>query len=242
MFHVKPFHTHFTPDEVTVALSQAGVQASPDQASKLAAHAELVLKLNERLNLTRIVDHEDVLVLHIVDSLAFVPLIGPLRGNVLDIGSGAGFPGIPLAIMGHSVSLCESIRKKAAALEEIVGALALTVTVFPRRAEELAASSPAAFDVVTARAVSGLGALIELAAPLLSQGGRLVALKGMPEAQETERADRVAEICGMSLVSMVRYELPRGEARTVFEYRKVARAKIELPRRPGLAQRAPLGE
>lgn len=241
MFHVKHLPSQpIEPDAVTASLGRIGITVSPLQAGMLAAHANLVLEANEQLNLTRITEPRAVLALHIVDSLAFLPLAGPLTGRIVDIGSGAGFPGIPLAILGYDVVLCESVRKKAAFLESTVEALELPIRVAPLRAEEMAASEPASAEVVIARAVSSLAALVELAAPLLRKGGRLLALKGSPAEAEIEEAQLAAGICGLEAAAGCSYELPTGEARSLFIYTKIAQPRLKLPRRPGMAQRHPL--
>lgn len=242
MFHVKQPTRQFSSEEVAAALRAVGVAASDLQLSLLARHAELVLEANAVMNLTRITDPDDVLDLHIQDSLG--PFSGsPLpSGRIVDVGSGAGYPGIPLAIMGHEMTLCESVKKKAAFLVDAVNALGLQCEVVPLRAEELAAVRADSFSAVTARAVSALPALVELAAPLLSAGGCLFAMKGRLEAAERDQADRAAVICGMTCRVIEEYHLPRGDARTLCVYEKTGKPRIALPRRPGMAQRQTLGQ
>lgn len=241
MFHVKPKHDIPSAERVADALTEARVKVTSVRVHQLVQHAELVLRANERLNLTRIIGADDVTNLHIVDSLAFLPLVPPMSEPVLDLGAGAGYPGIPLAIMGLDVVLCESIQKKASFLQETVDTLDLPVRVVAARAEELAAQEPASYGTVVARAVAGIGPLLELAAPLLQDGGALVALKGRPAEEELSRACRVAALTGFEPIMQQEYELPRGEQRCVLIYRKTRPAKVVLPRRPGLAQRQPLG-
>src|SRR5574340_659517 len=106
MFHVKPTDdTHaMDPAVIAAALEASGVSISREQAQLIAAHADLVLATNVTMNLTRITSPDAVVTLHIVDSLAFLPRIAPLIGPVVDIGSGAGYPGIPLRIAGVDVA------------------------------------------------------------------------------------------------------------------------------------------
>lgn len=243
MFHVKHLTESFdlTPESVRAACEGAEVPVSLVQAAAMVKHARLVVDANTRMNLTRLTTPEEVLSLHIVDSVAFLPLVAPLAGRVIDIGSGAGYPGIPLAILNADVTLCESVKKKAAFLESVVRELGLPCDVEPLRAEELAAARPADASVVVARAVSSTAALIELAAPLLRTRGRLIALKGVPDEEELGQAMRAASLCGMRQQSRTEYTLPTAELRTVLVFEKVARARIGLPRRPGTAQRQPLG-
>lgn len=222
-------------------LLEAGVLVSADEAGLLARHAELVQIANERLNLTRITTDDGMLALHIVDSLAFLPLTGPLTGTVIDVGSGAGYPGIPLAVIGCDVVMCESVQKKAVFLRECLEELGVNAVVEGVRAEELALRAPAIADVVVARAVSALASLVELASPLLRNGGRLIALKGPGSSAEAAAGRSAAGRCGMVEESETAYTLPSGEARTVVVYRRQGEAAIQLPRRPGMAQKHPLG-
>jgi 16S rRNA (guanine527-N7)-methyltransferase len=204
-------------------------------------HADLVLEANQRMNLTRITSPEDVIILHIADSLAFINLVAPMDGVVIDVGSGAGYPGIPLAIMGLDLRLCESVKKKAAFLEECVDSLGLRVPVHPVRAEEYAKAYPRQADVVVFRAVSSLASLVELASPLLREGGRAIALKSAVAEEERLGGSRAAATCGMRPTDEQRYTLPSGEKRSVLVYERRGRTGIALPRRPGLAQNHPLG-
>ena len=243
MFHVKPVSP--TEDEIIAALMEplgvAGIETSPNQRSLLARHARMVLEANSTMNLTAIVQLDRVVELHIVDSLAFLRHVGVLEGEVVDIGSGAGYPGIPLAIMGLSVTMCESVRKKADFLERCVRELPVTARVRPVRAEELAVEEPGLAEYVIARAVSALPSLVELSAPLLRIGGCLIALKGRPDQSEIAAGREAAAICGLRQCGIAEYALPAGEARTVVTYERTDDPRVRLPRRPGMAQRSPLG-
>jgi len=243
MFHVKPSaeSTEIAAAAVHRTLAEAGLDVSLSECALLALHAQLVLEANAAMNLTRIVAPDDVMRLHIADSLRFLCETGPLTGHVIDIGSGAGYPGIPLAILGYDVELCESVKKKARFLSDCVKTLGLETGVTALRAEELALQAPGSADCVVARAVSALASLVELASPLLKMGGRLIALKGDPERDEIDRGARVAALCGMRQTSKRPYTLPGGEVRTVVEYTRVAKPRQPLPRRVGLAQRQPMG-
>ncbi|MBN1192774.1 MAG: 16S rRNA (guanine(527)-N(7))-methyltransferase RsmG [Coriobacteriia bacterium] len=241
MFHVKPESDIISPMAIREALMAAGVPTTEEQSILLGRHAERVIRSNAVMNLTRIVEPDDVIRLHIVDSLAFLPHVGPDEGKIVDLGSGAGFPGIPLAILGRDVTLCESSLKKAKFLQECVEDLGLSCAVAGMRAEELALSNPRAADWVIARAVTSLASLVELASPLLRKGGRLLALKGREDSEEEFQADRACALCGMRLLERRAYGLSGGEVRTCYVYEWVAEPSKKLPRRVGLAQKRPLG-
>ena len=245
MFHVKRTSAHTKIDYVRLAalLEAAGCAVNSTSLRLLGDHLQLVLEANTRMNLTRITDVDAALRLHVVDSLAWTHLVSPLEGPIVDIGSGAGFPGIPLAItQRHKVILCESVAKKAEFLRSANAALHLDMEIYMGRAEDLASEHPKLAGTVVARAVSSLPALIELASPLLRESGRLMALKGQPSSVELGHGDDAARICGMERTGLQEFVLPEGdEIRTLVEYTKYQQASVRLPRRPGQAQRAPLG-
>ena len=237
-------------EQLDALLSPFGIETSDDQRTALLRHLELVMRKNQVLNLTRIVDVDDALVRHVVDSLLFLPSVRNYGGThdgrqrCVDIGSGAGYPGIPLAIV-HSCEmlLVDSVQKKAAALSEFVEELGLgaSVAVSATRAEELAGARRGHFDVMTARAVADLGVLVEYASPLLCRGGVLVAGKARIDDAELARGKKTADLVGMRSVSRETYELPHGQGhREILVFRKTDKSKVRLPRRIGLAKSKPL--
>jgi 16S rRNA (guanine527-N7)-methyltransferase len=242
MFHVKHDATEAPKAQaVEAALNGAGIRVLPQAVDLLVRHARAVFEANASFNLTRITTAEEFIRLHIVDSLLPWTLL-PFAAPAVDIGSGAGFPGVPTSIVhGGQLRLCESVGKKARFLESCVGDLGLECDVFCGRAEELALLEPQAADLVVARAVSSIASLVELAAPLLATGGRLIALKGDPNPEELAAGERAAAVCGMQRSTVLPYTLPEGgERRTLVVYERVGRPAVRLPRRAGLAQHSPL--
>jgi 16S rRNA (guanine527-N7)-methyltransferase len=228
--------------EIAEGLAAMGIVATDQQLRALSLHLELVAEANTAFNLTAISEQQSVR-LHVLDSAAALPqLFAAPAGEFADIGSGAGFPGVTLAILsGRPATLVESVKKKAAFLERVVARLRLKAAVRGIRAEELALERPAAFAAVTARALSALPSLVELASPLLRTEGLLICLKGAPELGELSRGDAAARRCGMKRVETATVEVPGVDAqRTVVVYRRGATAGVTLPRRSGMAQRRPL--
>jgi 16S rRNA (guanine527-N7)-methyltransferase len=173
-----------------------GIELSDEQAGKLVAHLDLLDDWNQRMNLTAIRDRAQQLTKHLLDSLSVRPY---LRGSrVADVGSGAGFPGIPLAIVLPDVhfALIESTGKKCRFLEHVRDTLALTnVEVVQARAE--AFKPTARFETVLARAVGPVADLVRVAGPLVAGGGRLLAMKGrFPEDELAKKLSgwKVAEV------------------------------------------------
>jgi 16S rRNA (guanine527-N7)-methyltransferase len=226
-------------------LTEMSIFVSQEQIDLLVRHIELVLEANQRVNLTRVLNPLSALRLHTADSLSVLEDLGKAPdGTLLDLGSGAGFPGIPLAICAkRPVVLLDSVAKKIRELALIVAELGLDgrVLAVAARAERIGRTQPGEFAVVTARAVSELPALVELAAPLLALRGRLVCLKGSPPPEEITRASGVARLVGMELDYQRSFDLPHGAGhRTVLCYTRCGAEEIPLPRREGLAQHAPL--
>jgi 16S rRNA (guanine527-N7)-methyltransferase len=244
MFHVKHSDDNalLSADQVSAALRKAEISTSEAEIKALTRHGNAVLQANKTINLTAVTEPESFSRLHIVDALLPLGMLDASPGLTLDMGTGAGYPGIPWAIFGVEMVLCEATKKKAALLAEWVKDLPVGPDVVSLRAEEYAISRPGAFDTVVARAVSALPSLLELASPLLREGGRLLAMKGAPTADEIAWADRAAGLVGMERSHLLEYALPGGgERRTLCVYEKAGTAVVALPRRPGMAQRQPLG-
>lgn len=231
---------------VRTALFNANIILDDKMAELLARHLLLVIRKNEHVNLTRITNVEDAAYLHVVDSLLLRGAVDAApAGRLLDIGTGAGFPGIPLAVAtGRRALLVDSVGKKVAAVDEFVRELGIARCVEARqaRAEELGRELRGGFAVVCARAVAQTNVLVEYAAPLLAGGGRLVVAKAHPTADEMRAADEAARLCGLARVSRETMELPgeRGH-REVLSYERVGKPRIRLPRAVGMAQHHPLG-
>jgi 16S rRNA (guanine527-N7)-methyltransferase len=175
---------------------------------------------------------------HLADSLSAVPHLSPTR--LADIGSGMGFPGLVLAAAFASshVTLVESQRRHAAIAERLGRAAGLrNVAVLPVRAEEVRDR----FDVVTARAVAPLAVLVEYAAPLLVDGGQLVAWKGARDAAEELGGEEAGRVVGLSPDRVVQVEpFPGAHSRHLHFYVKTAPTPDRFPRRPGVARKRPL--
>jgi 16S rRNA (guanine527-N7)-methyltransferase len=169
------------------ALSSAGLQAlDAATAAKFDEYLALILRWNSRVNLTAIRDREEILSRHFVESIACARLLPPGIDSLLDLGSGAGFPGIPIALcrQGIAVTLAESQNKKAAFLQEAVRVLGLNARVFAGRAQELERQ----FDCVTLRAVDRMGEAVAAAASLVRADGLLAILttrEQIPLVQES---------------------------------------------------------
>ena len=207
-------------------------------------HLGLVMKANESVNLTRIHDKEEAMILHVEDSLTALPELNEApKGLYGDMGSGAGYPGIPLAIAtGRETLLVDARMKKMEAVKAMLEEMGLAgqINVFSGRAELLARKQPNAFSALTARALSKLGILLELASPLLFQGGHLICYKSHVEEGEYNHALEVANQVGMRLISDREFTLGENYQRRILVYEKKGNSKVKLPRQEGAAQKNPL--
>lgn len=212
-------------------------------------HLYLMYQKNAFINLTSIRTMPDGLILHSLDSLLFARVIDEYialdsYALALDMGTGGGFPGIPLAAVSNfNVELLDSVGKKVNACNEFVEEMGLEDRVHASHArlEEFVKETGRAFDIVTARALAKLDVLIEYAEPYVKRGGYLFFGKANPDAQEIRDAEMVAKICGFEIVSRETFELPENFGhREIVVLRKISKSKVRLPRKNGEAKNNPL--
>jgi 16S rRNA (guanine527-N7)-methyltransferase len=225
-----------------------GLELSAEQVQAFELYYRELVAWNERVNLTAITDYEEVQVKHFLDSLScFQALTGlPAGWGCIDIGAGAGFPGLPLRIAFPLMRLTvlESTGKKAAFLEHIVAELGLSgVDVVRGRAEE-AGREPGlreSFDAALARAVAELPVLVEYALPLVRVGGVFVAQKGSVVENEVEAARAAIALLGGELAEIQTVEVPGLDApRRLVVVAKASPTPDKYPRRPGIPAKRPL--
>ncbi len=238
--------TTATLEELSLALDEAGIATTQRQRELLALHLDLVIERNRVVNLTRITSVREAAYLHVVDSLLLLEAFSRApEGPFVDMGTGAGFPGIPLAIVtGRPAVLVDSVGKKVAAVEDFVRELGLGDAVRAQacRVEDFARQNRNAFAAVTARAVAQTNVIVEYAAPLLARGGHLVVAKARPTAEEIEAGDRAARVCGLRRVSRETFSLPHDMGhREILVYQRTANSSVRLPRAVGMAKHHPLG-
>lgn len=219
--------------------------AEDQTMSLMQRYLDSILEANKVTNLTRITDGEQARLLHIEDSLVGLPEVNEApTGLYGDLGSGGGFPGVPLALAtGRKTLLVDSVKKKMAIVQSALDDLSLSeqISTSSERIEDLPLEYKEKFAVLTARALSKLVSLIELASPLLKNGGRLVCYKAQLSSEELEEALAVQDLVGMKMISQREICLSDGETtRTIVVFEKIGKPRIKLPRRIGLAQKLPL--
>ncbi|MDH7577669.1 MAG: 16S rRNA (guanine(527)-N(7))-methyltransferase RsmG [Bacillota bacterium] len=225
---------------------QLGIILDPRQQSQFQNYLEILLEWNKRMNLVRFRTREELIRNHFLDSLWCTAGCSFENGRrVLDLGSGAGFPGIPLSISfpGLKVFLLEAQRKRCVFLREACRLLELSnCTILAGRAEKLAhlPHLRATFERVVVRALARLVVIVEFALPFLTCGGFLVALKGRDVEEELKEAGNALKILGGEIARVIPYRFPGETGRHVVVVHKTAQTPAPYPRRPGLPERRPL--
>lgn len=236
-----------------------GIELTPAQLEKFQLYYERLADWNQRINLTAISDYEDVQIKHFADSLAVLLAIGAsdsaetrvskagAQTSFIDIGTGAGFPGLPLKIArpAWQVVLVESTRKKIEFLEYMIDELGLAeVEAVWARAEEVGQDQTyrGQFDLAVARAVADMAVLVEYALPLLHAGGWFIAQKGTDPTDELQAAEKAIETLGGVHRDTIPYRLPAfDEPLHLIVIEKVTPTPKKYPRRPGMPEKRPIG-
>jgi 16S rRNA (guanine527-N7)-methyltransferase len=247
-------------DPAVMAQLRAGCAAlkiplSPHQVAQFELYFRELVTWNDRMNLTAITNYEQVQVKHFLDSIAALPLIAAEWGEsvppaaswpLLDVGTGAGFPGIPLKIVAPRIklTLMDGTGKKIQFLQQLVAKLGLErVDVVQGRAEEAGRDTAyrGQFDLVTARAVASLNTLVEYLLPLVRRQGMAVIYKGATAAQEFIEARNAIELLGGETVRFAPVQVPfLDEQRFVLLIKKARLTPDLYPRGQGLARKKPL--
>jgi 16S rRNA (guanine527-N7)-methyltransferase len=224
-----------------------GLDLSPDIQHAFGHYADELLEWNNNINLTAITDPEAIETRHFLDSLSVMlalPFTPGLR--VIDVGTGAGFPGLPLRLVYPHIelTLLEATGKKAHFLEHLAERLKLAnVRILQQRAEDAGqdVATREKFDVVLARAVAAMPVLVEYLLPLCKVGGYCVALKGESAAAEAQQAEHALRILGGRVKKILSVELPRvTETHHLVLVEKTAATPPAYPRRPGIPSKRPL--
>lgn len=224
-----------------------GQRLSLAQLDAFAAYERELIEWNQRFNLTSITEPQQIRVRHFLDSLSCWLAMSPSQPQcVIDLGAGAGFPGLPLKILQPQLqlTLVEATTKKAGFLEHIVQVLRLEdVTVLAKRAEEVGhlPEHRAAYDWAVARALAAMPVLAEYLLPTVKIGGRMLAQKGKDAKLETQQAAAAFQTLGGQLHEILEVKVPDlDEERWLVVVNKVAETPATYPRRPGMPSKRPL--
>ena len=211
------------------------------KADTLCAFALAMLRQNQVMNLTAITEPEAVARLHLLDSLTVIKALEPGRKTLIDVGCGAGFPGVPLAAACPElrVTLLDSLGKRVNWLAEILPGLGIPAACVNARAEEYAADHREQFDYAASRAVARLNILLELTAPFVKVGGAVLAMKGAAAEEELKEAAGAIRKLGLKLEKVLEFPIEDTHHRLIV-LRKVAPTPKQYPRRYAKIKQSPL--
>lgn len=214
---------------------------SEETADTLCAFGQAVIQQNEVMNLTAIVEPTQVAKLHLLDSLTVLKAAELGGKTVIDVGCGAGFPGVPLAIAckDAKVTLLDSLGKRVTWLAETLPGLGIRAECVTARAEEAAASRREQYDFATSRAVARLNILLELTAPFVKVGGAVLAMKGAAAQEELAEAKNAIRQLGLKLEAVHKFPID-GADHCVIVLRKVVPTPARFPRRYAKIKQMPL--
>lgn len=229
------------------AFSAAGFVLSERQTEQFRQYFELLIDWNQRINLTAIEDPVDVVDKHFIDSVLTMKVSGSLAGKrLIDVGTGAGFPGVPLKIMAPELSLClfDSLQKRINFLTELCSSLDLSdVEMVHGRAEEFGRNSDyrEQYDLATARAVAKLPVLAELCLPFVKVGGVFIALKGPELEQELNESKKALQEMGGKIMRVENIKLGHDQyERNLVVVEKMKPTPKKYPRKAGTPQKSPI--
>ena len=217
------------------------IEVTNRQLQQFERYADLLIEWNEKFNLTSITGREDIYVKHFYDSI-LPSLYHDLKGSLVDVGSGAGFPGIPLKIMypDLEVTLIEPTGKRCTFLNEVISQLSLDkITVVNMRSEDYAREN-VRFDFVTARAVAELNILTELCLPLVKTNGHFIVMKGPKAYQELENASRAIRVLGGTVREVREIPLSSDQTRVLIDIQKTSEHDPKYPRNYSQIKKKPL--
>ena len=218
-----------------------GLSLSEETQNTLCAFGQAVVEQNKVMNLTAITEPEAVAKLHLLDSLTLLTLEDLEGKRVIDVGCGAGFPGVPVKIAcpKMELTLLDSLGKRMNWLASVLPGLGVEAQCVTARAEEAVATCRESYDVATSRAVARLNILLELTAPYVKVGGKVLAMKGTAAREELAEAKNAIKKLGLQLERVAEFPVD-GTAHTVIVLKKIAPTPAGYPRRYAKIKQAPL--
>lgn len=222
-----------------------GISVLPEQAEQFQRYLELLTEWNEKMNLTAITEPMEVAAKHFLDSLLLLNYLEfPAGSRLIDVGTGAGFPGVPLKIMrpGLDLTLLDGLNKRLVFLQALLSGLELSAETVHARAEE-AGRQPKyrqKFDFATARAVAPLNLLCEYCLPFLKMGGIFAAMKGPQPREEIAAAKNAVSLLGCELEAAHEFALPGGDSRSLILIRRTKPLSEIYPRHGSKIAKQPL--
>lgn len=230
-------------------LNEFGIELTAEMEEQFLLYYNMLIEWNSFMNLTAITDFDEVLKKHFTDSVSLIraiPDLGEKKFKVIDVGTGAGFPGIPLKIVFPNISvvLLDSLNKRVNFLKEVISKLQLTdITAMHGRAEDFAQNKEyrESFDFCVSRAVANLATLSEYCLPFVKKNGRFISYKSEKVSEEFEISGKAISVLGGEYENQVTFELPDSDIyRNLFVIKKKSATPGKYPRKAGLPSKEPI--
>ena len=230
-------------------LNEFGIELTAEMEEQFLLYYNMLIEWNSFMNLTAITDFDEVLKKHFTDSVSLIraiPDLGEKKYRMIDIGTGAGFPGIPLKIVFPNISvvLLDSLNKRVNFLKEVISKLQLTdITAMHGRAEDFAQHKEyrESFDLCVSRAVANLATLSEYCLPFVKKNGRFISYKSEKVSEEFEVSGKAISVLGGEYENQVTFELPDSDIyRNLFIIKKKSATPGKYPRKAGLPSKEPI--
>lgn len=219
----------------------AGIDITAEMADKYVRLCDYMVEYNKNVNLTAITEFEDVVMKHFVDSVLPFTMVDIKDGSsFIDVGTGAGFPSLPLLIYRPDLkgTLCDSLNKRCVYLEKACAEIGIKAEIIHARSEEFGRKQREKYDFSTARAVAAMPVLMEYCMPFVKVGGRFIALKSVNE--DMSAADNAAKQLGGDKPSVTDYKLPNGDDRRLVITKKIIQTPTRFPRSTANISKKPL--
>ena len=236
----------FKIEEIAPLCKEFGVEINSEIIKKLNTYGNLLVEWNEKINLTAITEPQDVLYKHFYDCILFLKHNNlPQNSSLIDVGTGAGFPGMVLKIVRPDldITLLDSLNKRLVFLNEVINALSLKgIKTIHMRAEEAGKSKlhREKYDVATARAVASLPVLLEYCTPLVKKGGLFVGMKGPSVTEEVALCGNALKLLGLGKPDIICETLRNDEQRAFVTIKKISQTPPKYPRKPADISKQPL--
>ncbi|MBQ2917503.1 MAG: 16S rRNA (guanine(527)-N(7))-methyltransferase RsmG [Clostridia bacterium] len=221
------------------------IHFSVEQLEQFFAYMKMLIEWNEKMNLTAIIEPEEIILKHFIDSITILKEIKD-NSKLVDVGTGAGFPGIPLSIMNPTlkITLVDSLNKRLIFLQEVANELNLkNIEIVHARAEEFGQNKKyrESFDISTSRAVANLSTLSEYLIPLVKVNGKIISMKASEAQEEINEAKKAIEVLGGKIEKIDEFNLPQSNiGRTVIIIKKEKQTPSKYPRKPGTPSKEPI--
>ena len=240
--------SNYNFDAIIAYCNDKGIELKEEQLSMLSSFYEMLVEKNKVMNLTGITEWDDVVLRHYIDSISISEImnLNDFRGKVLDLGTGAGFPGIPLKIIfpNLQITLFDSLNKRIRFLQDVIDELELkNIEAIHGRAEEFGKNSDyrEQYDLVVSRAVANIATLSEYCLPFVKVGGSFISYKTDSIEEEISNSGKAVSILGGKIERVEHFTLPNTDMeRSLLQIKKIKTTSKKFPRKAGLPSKEPL--